>query len=368
MNVKGKIVPSTRLSSILQNQMFDIDMNGFPVLSDKNIALINLLFDNDSSYAKGDAYEEETTVIFKGMFSQDHNAAEENVRRAVYRINRDNSTSLPTLSSAGKEKNKSEKKLTQREIIDRLGISNKIVAEKNGGKEKYITGGSLLTAEAINQMIQQGIHDDAGRSFRQLLLEGEPKLVYLIAHAAEKAVNDCLGSTEERINKNNFSFATKFCHHVCKRIGDENQDNRYCIYDSVVHEFLPYYACEYLDAGALNGICDYRDFDFKSSFVTPEEKYKKVVGQIGRWKDYVAQDASEKDGGYGYVSYRKLYDAVLDAINNWRAARRYCPAHRADIIVCFPEEKNYDKLNYADLDRFIWYFFKNQRRKEKVRK
>ena len=70
MDVKGVLQLSADFSPIIQNQMFDVDMHGFPVFTDKNIALLNMLFDNDVAYAKvtESSYEEEMKLIFEGMF------------------------------------------------------------------------------------------------------------------------------------------------------------------------------------------------------------------------------------------------------------------------------------------------------------
>lgn len=167
MDVKGRPVQSAGLSLIFQHQMFDVDLNGLPVFTDKNIALLNLLINNDVSYAgviESD-YGKEMASIFKGMFDAGSwSTRQTNIRRAVYRVNRDNSTSLPTLSNS--DKNDSAGKPTQAELIKLLGISAgmrvdgktieevkaeaKKVGKKNGGgkknaeNEKILTGGLFL--------------------------------------------------------------------------------------------------------------------------------------------------------------------------------------------------------------------------------
>lgn len=381
MDVKGRSVQSAGLSPILQHQMFDVDLNGLPVLTDKNIALLNLLINNDVSYAgvlESD-YGKEMASIFKGMFDAGSwGARQTNIRRAVYRVNRDNSTSLPTLSNGGE--NNSAGKPTQAELIKLLGISAgmrvdgktieevKAEAKKDGKKndenEKILTGGSLLTAVAIMEMIAS-CDDPHGNdnAFREALLAGQSDLVYKIAHAAEVAVNDALGREslqsaaskleEKEVAKNNYSFATKFCHHACRGISDGA--GKYCIYDSVVHDFLPYYACEYIDADTLGEICG-----FKPEHTTFKERYKIVYEQIDAWKKLSAQDASEKGEGYGYESYRNLYDAALDGINRWRDAWRLCPDSQGNVIDHHLNDGQYEKLDYCSFDRFVWYFFKNQ--------
>lgn len=377
MDIKGKLQPSADLPPFIQGQMFDVDTHGFPVFTDKNRVLLNVLFDNDVAYSKviERKYEEEMEEIFKGMFnSASRDDQQTNIRRAVYRVNRDNSTSLPTLS--GSKKESASEKPTQKHIVELLKISS---GERLDGKEpskeaknkefkRKLTGGSLLTARAIIDMIP--FDRNSNKAVEKALLAGEADLVYKIAHAAEEAVNNALmqeaegendsGIAVNRIDKNNFSFATKFCHHACKRIGGGS--GKYCIYDSVVHEYLPYYACEYMDADTLGKICG-----FKPERTTLSEQYKKVYEQIDAWKKLSAQDATEKGEGYGYESYRNLYDAVLDAINRWRNAWRFSPNNQSCVIHHHMYVEQCRKLDYCNFDRFVWYFFKNQWRKKETK-
>lgn len=375
MDVKGELRLSADFPPIIQSQMFDVDTHGFPVFTDKNMALLNMLFDNDAAYAKAaeSDYENEMKRIFEGMFnSASRETQQTNIRRAVYRINRDNSTSLPTLS--GSKKNSASGKPTQKQIVELLKISNgeRLDGIESGAKaenkelERRLTGGSLLTARAIIDMIQSD--GDSSKAVENAILAGEAGLVYKIAHAAEETVNNALmrkaerendsGIAVKRIDKNNFSFATKFCHHACKRIGEGA--GKYCIYDSVVHEFLPYYACEYIEANTLGKICG-----FKPEHTTLKEQYKIVYEQIDAWKNLSVQDAFEKGEGYGYENYRNLYDAVLDAINRWRDAWRLCPNNQSCVI--HHQDDECEKLDYCSFDRFVWYFFKNQWRKDKAK-
>ena len=48
MDVKGELRLSADFPPIIQSQMFDVDTHGFPVFTDKNMALLNMLFDNDA--------------------------------------------------------------------------------------------------------------------------------------------------------------------------------------------------------------------------------------------------------------------------------------------------------------------------------
>lgn len=378
MDVKGKLQLSAGFSPIIQSQMFDVDTHGFPVFTDKNIALLDMLFNNDVAYARviESEYETEMKHIFEGMFdSPSREVQETSIRRAVYRVNRDNSTSLPTLS--GSKKESASGKPTQKQIVELLKISNgerldgKESAEKAESKEfeRKLTGGSLLTARAIIDMIQ--FDGDSSEAVKKALLSGESGLVYKIAHAAEETVNNALmqeaegenysGIVVKRIDKNNFSFATKFCHHACRRIGEGA--GKYCIYDAIVHEFLPYYACEYIEADTLDRICG-----FNTECTTFKEQYKKVYEQIDAWKKLSAQEAFERGEGYGYENYRNLYDAVLDAINRWRDAWRLCPNSKDYVIDHRMDDGQYEKLDYCNFDRFVWYYFKNQWRKKRAEK
>lgn len=60
--------------------------------------------------------------------------------------------------------------------------------------------------------------------------------------------------------RENYSFATKFCHFVCYYLfDDENKDN-YSIYDSVVHRAIKKYITYYKIDIKGKSISDYRDF------------------------------------------------------------------------------------------------------------
>lgn len=67
---------------------FDLDQNGVPLFTDKNIAFVNGMVENDSNYNQTD--KDELCKIFEGMFvgNADHRMA--CIGRAVYEI--DNET------------------------------------------------------------------------------------------------------------------------------------------------------------------------------------------------------------------------------------------------------------------------------------
>ncbi len=335
--------------------LFDADANGFPLLTDKNITLIDTLFANDTRYHSIGDYEGEMQAIFKGMFDVQNSGYVltkdpwENIKLAVYRTNADNSTSLPALSNA--DKNSSKPK--QKDIEKRLGIigGEPCVQSKEGSKkdnEKLgkLTGGSLLTARVIacSMGIENGVvrEEALRKAYKERLLGGDSLLVYDIAHAAENAAKPYFP-----VSRNNFSFATKFCHHAWRMVNDdENKSNPYCIYDKYIGLYLPYYASEYLEPKELGDYCSDIIGDEWEQVDKRVDRYKIAFGKIDSFAGKNSHGEKKDKAGVGYGRYRMLYRATLAGINNWRLAHpELCPT--------------YGNLDFGRLDRFIWYYFKN---------
>ena len=155
---------------------------------------------------------------------------------------------------------------------------------------------------------------------------GDADAVYRIARFAENAMRR-LGL--EDFTKNNISFASKFCHHTCIKGG---LGDRYCIYDSVVGEVLPYYVWAYSDRGDIK----------KKSY----SKLKKMISGF-----------VNEDSAMGYQNYRELYRSVCNGVNGWRAAHpKECRPDRGLPIKPFEGE-----IGFQEVDRLIWYFFKGRR-------
>lgn len=171
---------------------FDVDQNGFPVFTEKNLALMGALLRYDSNYSASEDISDSST--YAGMLNANGVPASYDDALAVVKsIDRINSTHLASEGPDG------------------------------GGR------GISLTAEAIASM-----PDLANR-----LRAGDDTLVSEIALAG---------------GKNNFSFATKFCAYTCVFANDIQSDN-YCIYDRVLAEVLPYYSFLYSSEELYKDFC-----------------------------------------------------------------------------------------------------------------
>lgn len=219
--------------------LFDLDQNGFPVFSDKNIRFVQTMIDHNSSYDIADE-----TLIGK-MYSDVLGGDEDAIKQAVYYTNKVNSTHLAVLGKrysdavkAGEIKNVDpETDIPQLE--EKYKESSQKGNSSNSRKSEWVlTGGAALTAREIiknKDELIEALKDDSNGGDEH----GGAKAVYLIARYAENYLRD-EGLTD--FKKNNVSFASKFCHHTCIKGG---LGDRYCIYDSVVGEVLPYYIWAY---------------------------------------------------------------------------------------------------------------------------
>ena len=316
---------------------FDVDQNGFPVFSDKNIRFVLAMIGNNSSYNL--ASEDEVVKMYRGVLECDDTL----IRQAVYFTNKINSTHLAVLgvkySNACKDgsiaKVKSEPVIANKEAL----ASYKDKEEFNGWGKFELTGGVLLTAKALceekDDIIQELRRQPAGEGDA-----GDADAVYRIARFAENAMRR-LGL--EDFTKNNISFASKFCHHTCIKGG---LGDRYCIYDSVVGEVLPYYVWAYSDKGEIEKLGD----EIKRR--TP---YKLKLDYSGLKK--MISTLVNADAVAGYQMYRELYRSVCDGINKWRSKHPEdcCPSNATGIK---PFE---GQVGFQEVDRLIWYYFKGRR-------
>lgn len=292
--------------------LIDIDQNEAPLFTDKNIDFINGMVANDSNYNQTDEYE--ICAIFNAMLDGDAEERKACVGRAVYEVDNQNSTHLTAIGQ-----------LKINKLMDDLNydlVNNPwpVQPMPDDREVKTITGGALLTAEAIF-----GISD-----LRIRLGSGDESLVRDIAHAVE----DRLFADGIKINKTNFSFATKFCHwaSIFSKMGDN-----FCIYDKVVAEVLPYFAKYYVE---------------DKSHIDDEPLrrgwYRIKNGKYGR--EIVSTVDSIKQAEDGYSQYKKLYDSVLVGVNEWRSKN----GQNGDI-------------GYREVDRLLWYYFKGARGKRTKR-
>lgn len=302
--------------------LFDMDENGFPVFSDKNISFVMGMIANDSQYDQAD--REETESIFRGMLDNENEERSEDIRRAVCEVDAANSTHLTAVGNLKIDKLMIDFGLA--DTPDGNFLKSKKIEEEMG--KKGIAGGLLFTAEEISKIEPSEL--------KRQLREGSPELVYRIAHAAERHVNDEAERytkkdkdthetfSEEKwarieryrkVKKNNFSFATKFCHWACVYI-DDMEDN-FCIYDNVVGGVLPYYVSLYAP-NELN-----KCYEFKRGTSKVEEY---------------------KEGVEGYRRYRELYDSLKVGINKWRR-----------------DNNQKGDIGYGEIDQLIWYHFKGKK-------
>lgn len=161
--------------------VLDMDENGFPAFTEKNIAFINGIIKIDSGYR--DSFDESCESSSAGILSKGFPTDKDTLERVVRLIDKENSTHL---SVSGNTKNSNQ--------------------------------GIKLTVEGLLEITD----------LIQKIVEGDTEIV-----------NDIAGLVKGR---SNISFASKFCA-FCNRYCFKKDD--YSIYDSVLCEVLPYYAYVY---------------------------------------------------------------------------------------------------------------------------
>lgn len=339
---------------------FDVDQKRFPIFSDKNLAFVNGLVNNDSNY----------TWIDPGKISEIYNEAakgdEGSIRDAVYFTDKMNSTHLAAVTV--KEK--------QTGLIgcldwDQFDGPIKCLEEKfklpDSKDEVELKGGTKLTAAFLEERY-------AGNNKLQMALRSKnvierARLVADIARATTNMTDRLLPETIKRehvwnYNRSNFSFATKFCHHGCRNInkreivGDSAiyESDNFCIYDTVVGAMLPYYADAYVDEEALNNWCDkHNNKDGKSRCGAYANRYAWISGTINKKLIITPEDIGEdadKKVAQGYLGYFELYSLVLEGINKWRRERTGDEgSSRAPV----------SDIGFHEVDLMIWYYFKGSR-------
>lgn len=276
---------------------FDVDQNGVPLFTDKNINFVNGMVENDSNYNQKD--KDKVREIFKGMFDDDPRKRMAYIGRAVYEIDNENSTRL---TAVGQHK--------VDDLMKKLNLEPSVViAMPDDEGKKTITGGVLFTAQII----------DGIEGLKERLNVGDDQLVFEISHASKIYLNEAHVTD---VNKINFSFATKFCHWACQylELGD-----KYCIYDNVVASVFPYFVDSYASGELASWDCC---------------RMKRVNGAKGS-QELVSTIENYKKDDDGYTKYRNLYDAVLEGINKWRS-----------------DNNQNGEIGYRKVDRLIWYYFK----------
>ena len=174
--------------------VFDIDKNGFPALTTKNVALIEFIIHNDSNYrALGDS---ETDSISKTIDNYYNPKDPKKILKIVEIIDKQNSTHLASMGRGHKG--------------------------DNSGRVK--TANYIATIPDITKRLEN-------RDF---------ELVNDIALNAIPPSKDFKG-------RYIFSFASKYCTYVARTLFRNTKEaDNFSIFDDVISKILPYYAWTYL--------------------------------------------------------------------------------------------------------------------------
>ena len=228
---------------------FDMDHNGFPAFTEENVKRINFILENDSNYRFDDEKHPDSVChcIKKLKNPESELQNKDVILEIVKRIDKQNSTHQ---SSTGSQKNTGE-----------------------------------------NGLVQTAEHIEGIKNFYHRLEEGDAELVNEISQSIK--------------NRRTFSFASKYCTYVSRYLFEGKKGDRYCIYDKILCDILPYYAWVYL-----------------------REHYK-------------ARSRSKIDAEFcgDYDEYRKLIDRIREsskAITGYEISRK-------------------------DFDHLLWYYFKGDR-------
>lgn len=168
---------------------FDIDKNGFPALTTKNVVLIEFIIKHDSNYRPLDEEGDDSiSLTIKNNYPHD-------IQKIVNEIDKSNSTHLASLGKGRKVDD------TPEQHDGRIITANYIVGIKNFEER--------LAKRDLNLVRDIAVHDS---SFCYTL-----------------------------------SFASKYCTYMARALfkGKSEADN-YCIFDKVICDILPYYAWVYL--------------------------------------------------------------------------------------------------------------------------
>ncbi len=227
---------------------FDLDVNGLPTLTEKNFLFVKALIENDSNYRAPD----DSSKNYKKLLENNFPKTYEKILLAVKLIDKYDSTHL---SSEGRN-----------------------FKSYNKGRE--------ITAEKIKDLI-----DNDG--LEQKLLKGSADPVHFIANAVNESHYKERGTYD---GKYNISFATKYCAYVSLYA---LKVDKYCIYDRVLGEILPYYAKMYCSK------------NISRIHIKSQQEYD-------------------------------VYKALID-----------------EIIRCAAEITGY-KASYKEFDGLLWYYFKGE--------
>lgn len=226
---------------------FDLDSNGILALTEKNVALIHFIVENDSNYRSPISVEK---YIKDKPIPWD----EKEILDIVTIIDRQNSTHQEAIGVKKDESNPN--------------------AKNNGGR--------LKTAEYICAI---------DRLYERLEI-GDASLVNEIAKALFQ---------EEGDGRYTFSFASKFCTYVSQAL---YQTDAYSVYDKVLHDILPYYAWAYLGERRYFAKKKSRvDVEFGIS--------KRADDSYKRYRDFIDAIRRRSEELTGYQISRRDFDLLL---------------------------------------------------------
>lgn len=315
---------------------FDLDQHGFPVFSDKNLRFVWAMVENNSAY--NSVKDKRIKEVYKLALEGNPVA----INQAVYLTDAINSTHLSVLGKAYSDavddedsKIKSVEAVFGKCTAPDPSVEPDETPDQAGKPVKKIElqKGRLLTAKGIL---------DNHKGLVQRMEKGDPQVVSEIAHYSKQYAKKELGI---EIKKNNFSFASKFCHYACVNGFEEEKIGRdrdlYPIYDSVVTQVLPYYIWAYSEKvePSKHGRCN--------------TKYRIL--------EKFLEDCRSDDNPAGYQQFRSYYDSVIKGIDRWRE-----DTEQSGLNVRTIGEKG--AFSYRHVDRLIWYYFKGRRLVEAKKK
>lgn len=229
---------------------FDLDKNGFPAFTEKNLKFLNALIENDSKYRLSfdiNNLNSSAGILSKEKFPKDKDKMLDVVRK----IDKENSTHL---SVSGYSKENKENNNKGIDIFLEKLFSNNI--------------------DSIENRIEKG----------------------------DTALVDEMAKYVPGVTK--LSFASKFCTY-CNRYCFNKDD--YSIYDSVVCEILPYYLYVYLGEtywGKVSGKTGRKTFNIRNKLNNNKINYGDYNNLIGMIIDKIQEKTGIK------VS-RKDFDLML---------------------------------------------------------
>ncbi len=218
---------STRSSIVKKNftfsedpYVFDIDKNGFPALTAKNVNLINFIIKHDSNYRPLDDGSKVSISDY--------------IKKYGFTTKKDEIVDII-------------------KYIDRLNSTHQASEGPGGGNQ-----GREKTANCILSIID----------FYKRLEKGDATLVDFIA---ENAIP----------GRYTFSFASKYCTYMSRALFEDRQEeDNYSIYDKIICNILPYYAWVYLGKSFIKRKASTIQNIFAQKHKGDYGAYRKLIDEI----------------------------------------------------------------------------------------